>query len=73
MTRGLGGETWQSDLASQSNERDGVDSPSLAGSERRFRSTKSDGQDEPDGPLEPVAQVRVLPTDCFSTAQRYSG
>jgi hypothetical protein len=54
----LGNQIWQS------NEYYGVDGKKLPGLKAQFRATGADGQDgldEPDGPPEPVAQVRVLP------------
>ena len=54
----LGNQIWQS------NGYYGEDGNKLPGLEAQFRTTGVDGEDsldEPDGPPEPVAQVRVLP------------
>ena len=64
----LGNQIWQS------NEFYGVDGTSRGGLGRQLRRTKADGQDgldEPDGPVEPVAQVRVLPEElCILADQK---
>jgi hypothetical protein len=56
------GAFWQSEW--QSNQVDGTDNDTCPVREVLFRSTRSndkDGLDKPDRPLEPEAQVRVLP------------